>query len=415
MRNVASLLLAALCVLSFACAPTEPIRQVDVVEQTKAPITAVPTQQPTNTPTPTPIPTETPSPTPLSEDALLMQYIAGMTTTEKIGQLCMFGFSGTEQVSSRFASILATYKVGNVILYGQNISRTNSDGGFAQCRGLTKSLQAANTSDIPLLISTDVEGGNVTRFHWGTSLYSARTLGSKDDETIASDQFAYIASNLVDVGITVDLAPVLDIAKSPTDSFLGKRILSSDADVASRIGVACIEGLHAGGCLSIVKHFPGHGATNTDSHDTTPIIDRSLDSLSAYELIPFEAGLKVADGVMVGHLLYPQIDDDVASMSDVFITTLLRETYGFDGIVMSDDFRMAGLRSRYKLSDAAVQFILAGGDLILCGANHSYQEQILAGLTAAAENGTLTQARLDESVFRILRAKMRVTDWEPTR
>ena len=140
----------------------------------------------------------------------------------------------------------------------------------------------------------------------------------------------------------------------------------------------------------------------------------SLDALSLYELSPFAQALSAADGVMVAHISYPKIDDEhIASQSEVFITGILRGSFHFDGIVMSDDFRMAGLRKQTSLKDAAVQFIRAGGDLILCGANHSYQKQILEGLYEAVERGALTEERLNESVYRILSAKIRVTGWDP--
>ena len=169
-----------------------------------------------------------------------------------------------------------------------------------------------------------------------------------------------------------------------------------------------------GGVVPAIKHFPGHGATNTDSHEATPVVDKSLDALSDYELVPFEQALLGADGVMVAHILYPNIDGDhVASQSPVFMTELLRNRLGVSGIVMSDDFRMAGLRNQTPLKQAAVQFILAGGDLILCGANHSYQKQILEGLYAAVEDGTISEQRLNESVYRILSAKLRAADWNP--
>ena len=421
MKKFWCLLLIALFLLGCTPEPDAPVIRVTpspTAQVTDAPIredTPAPTDLPTDMPTDTPCPTEAPTDVPaLSPDEQLMRYVESMPVEEKIGQLCMFGFSGTKEISAEFRNILRNYHIGSVILFGQNMSRSNSDGGFSQCRALADSVRCASDSAIPLLISTDVEGGSVTRFHWKKSLLSARTLGKKNDTDLAFAQFSYIAKGLSDAGINTDLAPCLDISKSPNDSFLKKRIISSDEDVAAAIGLACIEGLHDGGCLSIVKHFPGHGATNTDSHESTPVAEQSLDTLSRYELIPFEAALDAADGIMVAHILYPKIDaDHVASQSETFITGLLREQYGYNGIVMSDDFRMAGLRRQTSLNKAAVQFILAGGDLILCGINHTYQKQILDGLYDAVADGTISEARLDESVFRILSAKMRVTDWDP--
>jgi beta-N-acetylhexosaminidase len=417
MKKFWCLLLIALLLAGCAAEPDAPIAAASPDAATPSPVpetpSPVPTEPPTEAPTPEPTPAPTPEPTQSPEDRLLA-YVDGMSDAEKIGQLCMFGFSGTETISAEFRKILREYHIGSVILYGQkNVDRTRKDGGFALCRGLTDSVRAANESEIPLLISTDVEGGSVTRFRWKKSLLSAQTLGKKNDEDLAREQFRYIGEGLLGVGINVDLAPCLDVAKAPSETFLKKRIISSDRDVASRIGVACIEGLHEGGVLSIVKHFPGHGATNADSHDKTPVVDKSYDSLRMYELVPFAEAVGHADGVMVAHILYPSVDDEhIASQSEVFITEILRGELGFEGFVMSDDFRMAGLRTQVSPKNGAVQFILAGGDLILCGANHTYQRQILEGLTEAVANGTISRERLNESVYRILSAKMK-TGWDP--
>ena len=431
MKKFWCLLLIALLLAGCSRSPAEPITvqasapaasETAAIPELTPSFAPVPTAAPQSpfetaplTPEPTPLPTPKPTPAPtLSPEDRLYAYIDGMSTEEKIGQLCMFGFSGTKEISAEFKGILQDYCIGNVILYGQNMVRTNGDGGFAQCRKLTDSVRAASASEIPLLISTDVEGGNVTRFHWGKTLSSAKTLGSKNDTDRAEDQFRYIAEGLLSAGINTDLAPCLDVAKNPDGTFLNNRIISSDEEIVARIGAACIDGLHEGGCLSIVKHFPGHGATDDDSHAGTPVVIKSLDALSDYELVPFARALSGADGVMVAHISYPKIDDaHIASQSEVFMTDILRNELGFEGFIMSDDFRMAGLRNQTSLKNGAVQFILAGGDLILCGANHSYQRQILTGLYEAVENGVISEERLNESVYRILTAKMHATGWDP--
>ena len=375
--------------------------------------TPVPSASPL--PADTPVPTQTPAPTSEPLSFRLERDVQGMSVQERIGQLVMFGFSGTNAVSKEFASLMEEYAVGNVILYGDNIRRTDSDGGFGRCAKLTASINEHASSGIPLLISTDVEGGSVTRFQWGRTTLAARTLGNREDTQQAQEQFAYIGEHLKERGINTDLAPVMDVARNPSATFLGKRIISSNAETVAAIGTACIEGLHEGGCLSVIKHFPGHGATNADSHESTPKVKKTLEELWEYELLPFQAAVDAGvDGVMVGHIYYPNIDGEhIASQSSLFITELLRGQMGFTGVVMSDDFRMKGLRNQVSHREAAVQFILAGGDIILCGANHSYQREILSGLAEAVENGVLTEERINESVLRILAAKMQVTDWEP--
>ena len=379
--------------------------------------TASPTAAPTATPAPThtPVPTPEPAPTPEPLEAKLRKYVEGMSDREKIGQLVMFGFSGTKTVSGEFAKIMKDYAVGNVILYGDNIARNDRDGGFDRCAKLTEDIRAHCPGPIPPLISIDVEGGNVTRFRWRDKIVSAGELGKKDDPEAARLQFERIAAALHDIDINVDLAPVLDVAQSPSKSFLGSRIISGNEEVASRIGCACVEGIREGGCLSVAKHFPGHGATNVDSHDSTPVVKKGLDALRDYELYPFEQAVAAGvDGIMVAHILYPEVDPDhVASQSRIIMTDLLREEMGFTGLIVADDFRMNGLRSRTSLERAGVQFILSGGDLILCGAKHNYQLSILQGLAAAVEDGTISQDRLNESVMRVLTAKVRVTGWEP--
>ncbi len=428
MKKFWCLFLIALLLLGCSRNPADPITVQTTVPAASAeavipelslppapsiPSSPLPTAPLTPEPTPEPTPVPTPSPT-LSPEDRLYAYIDGMSTEEKIGQLCMFGFSGTKEISAEFKGIMRDYHIGNVILYGQNMVRTNGDGGFSQCRKLTDSVRAASSSDIPLLISTDVEGGNVTRFHWSKTLSSAKTLGSKNDTDRAEEQFRYIAEGLLSAGINTDLAPCLDVAKDPDGTFLKNRIISSDEETVARIGAACIDGLHEGGCLSIVKHFPGHGATDDDSHAETPVVQKTHDALMDYELVPFMRALSGADGVMVAHISYPKIDSaHIASQSYVFMTEILRDELGFEGFIMSDDFRMAGLRNQTSLKNGAVQFILAGGDLILCGANHSYQRQILTGLYEAVESGVLSEERLNESVYRILTAKMQATGWDP--
>ena len=408
--------------IAYIPAETAAVRTSPLALVTAAPLftpapSAAPTPEPTAAPEPTATPAPTPEPTatPVPLEEQLRAYVAAMSDQEKIGQLVMFGFSGTRTVSSEFTKIMADYAVGNVILYGSNIARDDKDGGFERCAGLTADVRAHMAVDIPPLISIDVEGGSVTRFRWRTKTLSAQALGKQNDGEAARLQFERIATALLDVGVNTDLAPVLDIARDPAKTFLGSRIISSDERIAAVIGCACVEGLRNGGCLSVAKHFPGHGATAADSHDGTPVVKKGLAALRAYELYPFEQAVEAGvDAVMMAHILYPEIDPAyVASQSEILITDLLRGELGFEGVVMADDFRMKGLRNKTSLEEAGVRFILAGGDLILCGANHSYQRAILKGLTDAVADGTISRERLDESVLRILRAKMKVTGWRP--
>lgn len=382
------------------------------------PATPAPTLTPAPEETPAPVPTEEPSPTPEVEPATAeewaVKYLSYMSTEEKLGQMVIFGFSGTSDMEAAYREIAENYRVGNFMLYGANIESSYSDGGFYQCKKLTAKLNGYLNTDIPPLIGIDVEGGSVVRFRWNPQPVSARSLGRRRDADYAAEQFETIAAKLRSVGINFDMAPVLDVSEDPMDTFLETRIISEDATITAAIGGAIIDGLHSGGCLSCAKHFPGHGGTTEDSHATTPIIDKTLEELENYDLLPYTTAIESGvDAVMVAHILYPELDEtDIASMSRTIITGLLREQMGFGGIVVSDDFRMNGLTNRYDVADAAVRFVLAGGDMILCGINSDEQAAIMDALTAAAADGRLTQERIDESVKRILTAKISLGEWD---
>ena len=408
---VAALLTGGVIVAVRTSAQEVPPVAVEAVPE--ADITPV-AATPGPTPSPTPLPTPSPTPLPPTADEVLLAYIAGMTPEEKLGQMVLFGFSGTTAPSSVFTTLMERYRIGNVIFYGANIESGDGDGGFDRCARLVAACKSRMDTEIPPLVAIDVEGGSVVRFRWDSWPASARTLGRSGDTAEAERQFAEIGGKLVSAGINVNLAPVLDVAEDPMRTFLESRIISADAQIAADIGAAIIRGLHDAGCLSTAKHFPGHGGTTADSHDTTPVVERTAQELANYDLIPFtEAVNRGVDAILVAHILYPALDGtDIASMSRPIITGLLREQLGFtEGIVISDDFRMTGLTSRYDVGDAAVRFVLAGGDLIMCGAQHDKQEAIMEALLAASQDGTLSQNRIDESVFRILKKKLVATEF----
>lgn len=390
-----------------------PARRASEPEPTVTPV-ATPTATPTAAPSDTPEPTATPAIEPATAEEWADSYLATMSLQEKLGQMMMFGFTGTSDVSSTFREIWSSYSVGNAVLFGTNIKSTNSDGGFGLCADLTEMIAKRTGGEIPPLVSIDVEGGSVVRFRWNPQPVSARSLGRRRDADYAFEQFQTIGEKLVSVGINLDLAPVLDVSENPMDTFLETRIISEDASITAAIGSSVIDGLHAAGCLSAAKHFPGHGGTIEDSHVVTPTIDKTLEELENYDFVPFESAIESGvDAIMIAHVLYPALDEtDIASMSEPIITGLLRNTMGFDGIVISDDFRMDGLTLKYEIGDAAVRFILAGGDIIMCGAQSDKQAAIAEALTAAAADGRLTQERIDESVRRILLAKLSLGTWD---
>lgn len=168
-----------------------------------------------------------------------------------------------------------------------------------------------------------------------------------------------------------------------------------------------MKGMQSGGIIPVIKHFPGHGDTSVDSHIGLPVVNKDLSSLRAFELAPFTNAIKSnADAVMAAHILLPKIDpDNPASFSKAIITDLLRNELGFNGIVITDDMTMGAIVKNYSLDNAAVKSINAGSDIILVAHDYNYEIKAINALKKAAVDNVITQDRINESVYRILKLK----------
>lgn len=388
----------------FACAPCD-ITGRHVSDQEKS--VSTPSLVPTFTPEPTFEPT--PEPMPETTADLIEKRIASMSDKELIGQMVMIGFKGTQDVDIDRAQLIQDYGIGNVMLFGKNIDT------FDQTKALTAKIQSYSTNGIPLNIAIDIEGGKVVRFvgQWKPAICSAQALGKANDPQRVYEQYRQIGQKLHETGITIDFAPVLDIAPHLSGTFLGSRMFGSDCEKVSALIREAIKGLHDGGVASLGKHFPGHGETAEDSHNMLPVMNVSLEKLTDYSLVPFAAAVDEGiDAILVAHLSYPQIDEEhIASVSPIFITELLRETMGFGGVIISDDMRMQGLRTQHTVGEGAVLHILAGGDIALIGQHYSLQKEVLDSLYQAVLDGRISRERLEQSVRRILVMKQAYMDF----
>ncbi len=390
------LMLTAVLMLA-ACSPGPSVVVTTSTATPQPSPTPVPT--PTATPEPTPVPTPTPDP--------IREKIAQMSDKELIGQMVMIGFTGTQDMDEDSINLMQDYGVGSVLLFGWNTET------FSQTELLIDNINAHNASDIPVMVGIDLEGGSVVRFkgQWNPALLSAQTLGEKNDPQVVRDQYKRIGEQLKSIGIDINFAPVLDIAHNPSETFLGKdkRMFGSDPDIVAPLVSQAVMGLHDSSVASLGKHFPGHGDTADDSHQTLPVIGASLEEMQSYALVPFQAAIDAGlDAMLVAHLSYPNLDDKyITSVSPTVITSLLREQMGFDGVVFSDDMRMQGLRQHYSVGRGAVLHILAGGDVVLIGKYYDLQKEVLDSLLQAVNDGEITRERLEESVYRILSMKMK--------
>ena len=398
-RVRALLICAAMLLLAGACAPGQEAAAPGEVAPTASPAPAP--SAAIEPPKPTLVPTPSPSMIPVADP--IADIVQSLTDRELIGQMVMCGFSGSKEPAKEFVELMKTYRLGSVILFSGNVHADK------QTATLTAALNRYNPMpDIPLMIATDVEGGTVRRFSsWSPDIRSAHALGKKGDTQFTYDQFVRIANRLKEAGINMNLAPAMDIAPTMSGTFLQTRMFGGEPEEASVQIAAAIAGLHDGGVASVGKHFPGHGNTRTDSHSSTPVLQTTKEQLTGYELIPFIRGMEAGvDGIMIGHLLYEQIDpENPATVSPTIITGILREELGFQGVVISDDMVMRGLTARLAIEEAAVQFIEAGGDIALIGRGIDRQRDVLEALYAARESGRISRERLEQSVYRILTLK----------
>jgi beta-N-acetylhexosaminidase len=216
---------------------------------------------------------------------------------------------------------------------------------------------------------------------------------------------------MASLGITADLAPVLDVTGARWDGVIGDRSFGADPATASRAAVAWMRGLAAAGVAPVGKHFPGHGATTVDSHQRLPVVDASLARLRGRELVPFRDAIRAGlDAVMVGHLLVRSVDPDApASLSPAVVGRLLRGSMGFDGLVVSDALEMGALAATTPVPAAAERALAAGVDqLILSGP--AQVPAVLAHLRQAVAAGRLPTARVRDAFLRVQRFK-RVDRW----
>ncbi len=318
-----------------------------------------------------------------------------------IGRLVILGFSG-QSLPVELKELAAEFDLGGVIYFQRNVVEPR------QVAELSREVEALRRA-WPLWVSVDQEGGRVARLKRPfTEWPPMQTLGRAGDEALAERFARALALELAAVGVNLDYAPVLDVHTNPKNPVIGDRALASSAKDAARLGRAVIRGLQAAGVAACGKHFPGHGDTSTDSHETLPVVDHDRARLEALELLPFREA--IAEGVatiMTAHVVVPALDEaQPASLSRAIVTGLLKERMGYPGVVISDDLGMKAISAARPLGQATVAAIAAGCDAaLLC--NQPLDEQVgaIEALIRAVESGALTTARIDDAFGRQQRVK----------
>lgn len=327
-----------------------------------------------------------------------------LSLRQKVGQLFVVGFDGPD-VPSQFESLLTDWGVGGVLYFARNLSTPS------QTEALSASLQrlAANANLPPLLVAIDQEGGPVTRVSWGADPPSAMAVGATGREAVAAEVGAAIGEELRALGINLNFAPVLDVNVNPENPVIGIRSFGDDPSLVSRFGSQFAEGLQRADVLACGKHFPGHGDTVTDSHHQLPVLPHSRERLDRVELAPFQRAVDAGvDAIMTTHVAFPTVTgaaDRPATIAPSVVTGLLRGELGFDGLVVTDCLEMDAISSGIGTVEAAVQALEAGCDLLTISHTPERQRAAMRAVLDAVRTGRLSEARLDESVKRVLAAK----------
>lgn len=346
------------------------------------------------------------------------QLMKNMTLEEKTGQLFMIrpdalklnltaeqiGDSkayGATELDSQMTEALKQYHIGGVAIFGKNISSPTQLIDFID--------EMQEQSKIPLFVGIDEEGGSVSRIANAkgfdvTKYESMEAIGLTADSKNAQNVGFTIGSYLKRYGFNLDFAPVADVNTNPENSVIGNRSFGSDPALVAKMVSAEIAGFHEAGIMSCVKHFPGHGDTKGDTHKGFVSTEKTWEELKRCELIPFTNAFKHTDMVMISHITAPNITSDglPASLSNEMIAGKLRKELNYDGVVITDSMAMGAVTQEYTSGTAAVKSVLAGADIILMPENFA---EAYTGVYDAVKNGTISEARIDESVLRILSLK----------
>ena len=331
-------------------------------------------------------------------------YVSHMTLDEELGQLIMVEYADT-YYSSDLDTMISQLHAGGVIMYEFQMT------SFDQTKHDIALMQ--QHAKIPLLISTDEEGGEIHRL---LNIYpprpSAISIYETGDPNVAAQQGHRVAHDLLALGINENLAPDVDVELiSGPDQAL--RTFGYTPNSVITFAGAYMRAMQADGVVACIKHYPGLGDASIDAHFGLPVVDRTREQLYSVELAPYKALIQSPNSldhpgmIMSTDVLMPAIDPKMpGELSHIFMTDILRKQFGYDGVVMTDALYMKGISQYWSMPAAAVLALNAGDDMLLGPTGAGQMLDMLNGLKAALQNGTLSKARVDEAATRIIALKM---------
>ena len=334
----------------------------------------------------------------MSLDEKVEAIMASMSKTEKLGQMVMIGIQGTD-VTEDSLFMLHQYHIGGIILFDRNMRSK------AQVANLNKKLQDQCNEKVPLFIAIDEEGGIVSRMK--DDLIpppSQRSIADSGDSNEAYKSAYNIANELKKMGFNVNFAPVADVGN-------GERNFSNDANTVAQFVRAAVDGYSHAGIVCALKHFPGIGRGEQDTHVDSVVVNDDFDAIYNSDMLPFRNVISNQDldnyMVMVSHVTYPAFaGDKPASMSSTIMKDILRKELGYQGIIITDDLEMGAVSNYYGFRRVGVEAVKAGADIVLVCHEYHHEADVYLGLLEALEAGEITQEEVDDSVRRILKYKL---------
>jgi beta-N-acetylhexosaminidase len=320
-----------------------------------------------------------------------------LSQTERLGQLFIVALytNKDEAHISQIRNIVLNDKIGGLILMQDDAAREIN---------LVNEFQSK--SKVPLMIGMDAEWGVFQRIAKAHKYPWAITLGAVQDKNLIQDMASKIAEDCRRMGINWDFAPVVDVNTNPNNPIIGNRSFGSDVNNVVNSALAYSNGLQDHKILAAIKHFPGHGDTDKDSHLDLPVVSHNIDRLEKTELAPFKALMdKGIGGVMVAHLYVPSLENEKgipASISKKIVTGLLKEKYGYKGLIITDALNMGAVANKFKAGELDALAFKAGNDIML------FSQDVATGkrlIQKAIDNKEISQSRVEESVKKILLTK----------
>ncbi len=382
---------------------------------------------------------------PAQVDPEIEEILSSMSTRDKVEQMMIVSYRIWKQVpgdtdinssvenadeeipeieitelNGVFREDIRVHHYGGTLLFSENCRTAE------QTLKLVADIQKTNQEGggYPMIVAADQEGGNISRLDFGTYGVGNMLLAATGDPENAREMASIYGKELGLLGINTDFAPVMDVNNNPNNPVIGNRSFSDSPELVAEYGTAYLSGLHETGTIATLKHFPGHGNTDTDSHTGFPCINRSLDELKAFELVPFQKAIDSgADMVMTAHIQYPQIETETytsistgekiyipATMSHTILTDVLRNDMGFRGVVVTDALDMAAISENFSDDDVVTMTINAGADMLILpiitdSAVLDRVRRMTDSAVSLTEKGIIDPERVDASVRRILTLK----------